>query len=262
MRVTDIRISRILALFCLGFCSGLSPLAMASIPRGSQMPSKAETKLEIDKKLRAQYFQPLHDSDLPSDVAPVNLEGARSAFIDQAMFYQENLNKAREQSFTACTASWLEGSEVARPEAAPLTVSLMQKVPRWLGPPQVIYSSDIPLKTPLAVLVSSGKLTPSELQALDRLRTTEVEDVADRAQLSIDTETFLIRVTSRLYDGAIELLQQNSQEVLAAALERNQQLCTVSNLKVEKYQQLLEADKRALAFYDSLTQEMHHAHLF
>jgi hypothetical protein len=150
------------------------------------------------------------------------------------------------------------GITVVQDFTKPLPVVVLEQLPRIFGmPAQADNTVDpaAPVQSPLAELAKRVTLLQTELDRLKNLQERPVQDASDRLRLFIDTEIFLIQVSTRLYQVEIDYHFART-EGLAGFFRYEREYCAAYTLRTQRDLELAKAGRRILKYYDFLEQEL------
>ncbi len=150
------------------------------------------------------------------------------------------------------------GITIVQDIAAPLPVLILNHLPETFGQPAQADDSvdaSFPVNSPLAELARQIPLTDEEFARLKSLQERPVQDASDRLRLFIDTEIFLIQVSTRLYQAEIDAHFARTTG-LAGFFRFEREYCAAYSLRLQRDADLTRAGNRILKYYDFLEQEL------
>jgi hypothetical protein len=196
------------------------------------------------------------DSGLPSDLGPVSIEASRRALEAKVQDWSDDRADNKSRRVLACAMAQVEGVliPVVGGSVAPLLV--LSQLPAILAKtPQPGETPSVPLYTALNRLSKTVSLTTSEKNNVKRLMEREVTDKSDRIRLVIDTESFLMKVSSRLFQEQVDLHLARTQGFIGF-FRYDMEYCQAYTLQAERDTELMKAAYRVLAYYNFLEQEL------
>lgn len=112
-----------------------------------------------------------------------------------------------------------------------------------------------PLHLPLSELAAKVPFTDTERKVLESLMGRETLDSTDRLRLAIDIQSFLMKVSVRLYERAIRE-QLSASRSFRSILSPGQATCSAYTLQADRDTQLIKAATRVLGLYSLLEREL------
>jgi hypothetical protein len=191
------------------------------------------------------------DDGLPSDFGPVSIEASRRALRADIQDWTDDQLDIKARRILSCAAAGAQGMLLSSGQASAMAaMAMLGKLPSYLSGP-----ASAPLSTPMAELERVVPFTEAEKQNLDRLKNRPVSDLTDRIRLAIDTESFLLKVSARLYQELMDYHLRRTQGFVGF-FRADVEYCAAYSLQAERDAELTRAAQRMLAFYDFLEQEL------
>ena len=193
---------------------------------------------------------------LPSDFGPVSIDASRRAVQSKIQDWSDDRQDIKSRRMLVCAIAGTR-SVILGPLGPVQALIILGQLPRYLGGNPALNQGgpSAPFNVPLQELAKSQTLTPGEQKTVQRLMERETIDLTDRIRLFIDTESFLIKVSTRLYQVRIDFHIERTHGI-GGFFRSDTELCMAYTLQAERDSQLIQAANRVLAFYDFLEQEL------
>jgi len=210
--------------------------------------------------IRASYLDtatpaPGGDSSLPSDLGPVSIESSRRAVQADITDWSDDRTSTKTARRLACALAGAEAGLLVLPVGSVAALAVVGGLESYLTAGAQAHGAAAPLSMPLTELASQVPFTDAERGNLERLIHRQAQDVSDRIRLAIDTQSFLIQVSKRLFNQQITY-HFNRTEGFAGFFRADPEDCSAFSLVAERDTQLIAAAARVLDLYNSLEQEL------
>jgi hypothetical protein len=192
---------------------------------------------------------------LPSDLGPVSIEASRRAIQADITDWTDDKANTQKARILSCALAGAEAGLLALPVGSVATLGMVGALESYLTGSGLAHGASAPLNTPLADLATKVPFTAAELQRLQRLQNREVQDASDRIRLAIDTQSFLIQVSRRLYNEQIDSHFKRTEGFLGF-FRADPEYCAAFSLVAQRDDQLIAAANQVLALYTSLEREI------
>jgi hypothetical protein len=207
----------------------------------------------------ALVFEPGADFAFASviDLGPVAIAEARRALLADIEDWKDDRTAVNPKRLMVCMlagapagfASIMSGLAVPVARKALSAARLIQRYSDGTEGPSA------PLTLPLSELAAKIPFTESERKVLASLLGRATGELTDRIRLAIDTQSFLMKVSRRLYDAAIRE-QLAASKGFRAFLSPGEATCSAYTLQTDRDTRLIRAADRVLGLYNLLEREL------
>ena len=193
---------------------------------------------------------------LPSDLGVVSIDASRRAINADITDWSDDRDGIKTRRVLACALAGAESGilQAALTTSVP-TLALVVTLDQYLGSNPTTPGASLPLYTPLSDLSKVVNFTAPEQQALARLMKREVQDLSDRIRLAIDTQSFLMKVSARLYDDQINYHFKRTEGFMGF-FRADPEYCAAFSLRIERDANLINAANKVLVLYGFLEKEL------
>jgi hypothetical protein len=196
---------------------------------------------------------PSNADGLPSDLGPVSIEASRRAVQADITDWTDDKDRTHTARILACGLAGAEAGLLLFPVGSVAALGVVGDLEVYLT--RDSQSATAPLNAALAELIGKVPFTAAEEANLQRLMNRPAQDVSDRIRLAIDTQSFLMKVSTRLFNEQIDEHFKRT-EGFWGFFRADPEYCAAFSLVAQRDDQLIAAANQVLALYNSLEQEL------